>query len=105
MFIKINKEWKEKIYSVPTLKFSKDKEKPLTNTLIKTLKVCIKKRLIINFIFNKVCVVGNPANTNALIASLNAPTIPKENFTALTRLYDLLQINKIFYFILLKRLK
>eukprot|EP00744_Colponema_vietnamica_P007896 GILI01011305.1.p1 GENE.GILI01011305.1~~GILI01011305.1.p1 ORF type:complete len:362 (+),score=130.68 GILI01011305.1:118-1203(+) len=34
----------------------------------------------------KVCVVGNPANTNALIASMNAPTIPKENFTALTRL-------------------
>lgn len=34
----------------------------------------------------KVCVVGNPANTNALICSLNAPSIPKENFTALTRL-------------------
>ena len=34
----------------------------------------------------KVCVVGNPANTNALIASINAPSIPKENFTALTRL-------------------
>lgn len=34
----------------------------------------------------KVCVVGNPANTNALICSKNAPSIPKENFTALTRL-------------------
>lgn len=34
----------------------------------------------------KVCVVGNPANTNALIASKNAPSIPAENFTALTRL-------------------
>jgi len=34
----------------------------------------------------KVCVVGNPANTNALIASHYAPNIPKENFTALTRL-------------------
>lgn len=34
----------------------------------------------------KVCVVGNPANTNALICSMNAPSIPKENFTALTRL-------------------
>ena len=34
----------------------------------------------------KVCVVGNPANTNALIASHYAPSIPKENFTALTRL-------------------
>merc|ERR1712045_469578 len=34
----------------------------------------------------KVCVVGNPANTNALITATNAPSIPKENFTALTRL-------------------
>lgn len=34
----------------------------------------------------KVVVVGNPANTNALICSMNAPNIPKENFTALTRL-------------------
>lgn len=31
-------------------------------------------------------VVGNPANTNALIASHFAPSIPKSNFTALTRL-------------------
>ena len=30
--------------------------------------------------------VGNPANTNALIASHFAPSIPKKNFTALTRL-------------------
>jgi malate dehydrogenase len=34
----------------------------------------------------KVVVVGNPANTNALIAAEHAPSIPKENFTALTRL-------------------
>jgi len=34
----------------------------------------------------KVCVVGNPANTNALITMTNAPSIPRENFTALTRL-------------------
>merc|ERR1712003_204588 len=34
----------------------------------------------------KVLVVGNPANTNALIAQKYAPTIPKENFSALTRL-------------------
>eukprot|EP00743_Colponemidia_sp_Colp-15_P001180 GILK01001297.1.p1 GENE.GILK01001297.1~~GILK01001297.1.p1 ORF type:complete len:373 (-),score=86.46 GILK01001297.1:242-1318(-) len=34
----------------------------------------------------KVLVVGNPANTNAQIASQNAPSIPRENFTALTRL-------------------
>ncbi|RYY37645.1 malate dehydrogenase, partial [archaeon] len=34
----------------------------------------------------KVLVVGNPANTNALIAATFAPSIPKESFTALTRL-------------------
>jgi len=34
----------------------------------------------------KVLVVGNPANTNALIAMACAPSIPRENFTALTRL-------------------
>ncbi len=34
----------------------------------------------------KVLVVGNPANTNALIASHYAPSVPKKNFTALTRL-------------------
>jgi malate dehydrogenase len=34
----------------------------------------------------KVLVVGNPANTNALIASSNAPDIDSGNFTAMTRL-------------------
>ena len=34
----------------------------------------------------KVLVVGNPANTNALIASCNAPDIDPRNFTAMTRL-------------------
>lgn len=34
----------------------------------------------------KVLVVGNPANTNALIVSHYATSIPKENFSALTRL-------------------
>ena len=34
----------------------------------------------------KVCVVGNPANTNALIAAQNAPDLPKSAFTAMTRL-------------------
>ena len=34
----------------------------------------------------KVLVVGNPANTNALIAMHNAPAIPSERFTAMTRL-------------------
>jgi malate dehydrogenase len=34
----------------------------------------------------RVVVVGNPANTNALIAAANAPDVPAERFTALTRL-------------------
>ena len=34
----------------------------------------------------KVTVVGNPANTNCLIAANNAPDIPMENFSAMTRL-------------------
>jgi malate dehydrogenase len=33
-----------------------------------------------------VLVVGNPANTNALIAQRNAPSIPPHHFTAMTRL-------------------
>jgi malate dehydrogenase len=36
----------------------------------------------------KVLVVGNPANTNALIASRSAPNIPAHNFSAMTRLDD-----------------
>ena len=38
----------------------------------------------------KVLVVGNPANTNALICSHYAPSIPKENFSAMTRFETLL---------------
>jgi malate dehydrogenase len=34
----------------------------------------------------KVLVVGNPANTNALIAQRNAPDVPAGRFTAMTRL-------------------
>lgn len=34
----------------------------------------------------KVLVVGNPANTNALIAMKSAPNLPKKNFTAMMRL-------------------
>lgn len=34
----------------------------------------------------KVTVVGNPANTNCLIASANAPDLPSKNFSAMTRL-------------------
>jgi malate dehydrogenase len=43
----------------------------------------------------KVCVVGNPANTNALIASQYAPSIPKKNFTAMTRLDQTRAISQI----------
>src|SRR3954468_2971511 len=34
----------------------------------------------------KVLVVGNPANTNCLIAMSNAPDVPRERFSAMTRL-------------------
>src|SRR3954469_15203179 len=34
----------------------------------------------------KVLVVGNPANTNCLIAMSSAPDVPRERFTAMTRL-------------------
>ena len=34
----------------------------------------------------RVLVVGNPANTNSLIAASNAPDVPKDRFTAMTRL-------------------
>jgi malate dehydrogenase len=34
----------------------------------------------------KVLVVGNPANTNCLIAKIHAPDIPRERFTAMMRL-------------------
>src|ERR687888_2739236 len=34
----------------------------------------------------RVLVVGNPANTNALIARSHAPDVPRERFTAMTRL-------------------
>jgi malate dehydrogenase len=34
----------------------------------------------------RVLVVGNPANTNALLAASHAPDVPRERFTAMTRL-------------------
>ena len=34
----------------------------------------------------KVVVVGNPANTNCMIAASHAKDLPSENFTAMTRL-------------------
>ncbi|PIP80356.1 MAG: malate dehydrogenase [Gammaproteobacteria bacterium CG22_combo_CG10-13_8_21_14_all_40_8] len=44
---------------------------------------------VINEVANKnikICVVGNPANTNAYILAKNAPSINQRNITALTRL-------------------
>jgi len=43
----------------------------------------------------KVLVVGNPANTNALICSDNAPSIPKKNFTAMSRLDQMRALSQI----------
>lgn len=43
----------------------------------------------------KVLVVGNPCNTNALITSTHAPSIPKKNITAMTRLDQLRSIGQI----------
>ena len=43
----------------------------------------------------KVLVVGNPCNTNALITSTYAPSIPKKNITAMTRLDQMRAISQI----------
>lgn len=43
----------------------------------------------------KVLVVGNPCNTNALITSTYAPSIPKKNITAMTRLDQCRAISQI----------
>ncbi len=37
-------------------------------------------------IYLQVLVVGNPANTNCFLAAKSAPSIPKRNFTCMTRL-------------------
>ena len=43
----------------------------------------------------KVFVVGNPCNTNAMIAMNNAPKIPRENFHAMTRLDENRAVNQL----------
>lgn len=52
-------------------------------SIFKTMGTAIEKNANKNI---KVLVVGNPANTNCLVCSEYAPSIPKQNFTALTRL-------------------
>ncbi|KAL1006116.1 hypothetical protein UPYG_G00068050 [Umbra pygmaea] len=60
---------------------------PLLREVIPTDKVEVGfKDLDAAILTVKVLVVGNPANTNCLIASKSAPSIPKENFSCLTRL-------------------
>jgi malate dehydrogenase len=52
-------------------------------------KIFIEQGRALNDVANKnavVLVVGNPCNTNCLIAQANAPNLKKENFHAMTRL-------------------
>lgn len=43
----------------------------------------------------RILVVGNPANTNCLIAMNNAPDVPRERFTAMTRLDHNRAVNQV----------
>lgn len=52
-------------------------------------KIFVQQGKALNDVANpnvKVLVVGNPCNTNCLIAMTNAPKIPRKNFHAMTRL-------------------
>ena len=60
-----------------------------SDLLAKNIKIFQAQGASINRVAKKsvkVLVVGNPANTNALICSRFAPTIPKSQFTSLTQL-------------------
>eukprot|EP01120_Amphizonella_sp_Union-15-10_P001599 TRINITY_DN11757_c0_g1_i1.p1 TRINITY_DN11757_c0_g1~~TRINITY_DN11757_c0_g1_i1.p1 ORF type:complete len:372 (-),score=55.96 TRINITY_DN11757_c0_g1_i1:24-1139(-) len=57
--------------------------------LSKNANIFIEQGKALDTVANKnvrVVVVGNPANTNCMILARHAPSIPKQNFTALTRL-------------------
>ena len=57
--------------------------------LMENAKIFIEQGKALNEVASrnvKVLVVGNPANTNAWIAMKSAPSLPKENFTAMLRL-------------------
>ena len=60
-----------------------------SDLLLENANIFVSQGKIINEVAKKsvkVIVVGNPCNTNALLCQKAAPSIPKENFTALTRL-------------------
>merc|ERR1719402_2174456 len=65
------KEWREKTYLLLTSRFSKHRDRRWISMPKKSVKILV---------------VGNPANTNALMCSHYAPSIPKKNFSAMTRL-------------------
>ena len=52
----------------------------------------------------KIVIVGNPANTNALIMNCNTPKIPNENITSLMKL-DQNRAKSILAISLMKELK
>lgn len=92
----VSKAWKEKIYCTRMWKFSKCRYCFKTIPLLEILDIL---HFIDIFSFCqgdaldkyakktvKVLVVGNPANTNAFICAKYAPSLPKENFSAMTRL-------------------
>ncbi len=57
--------------------------------LMENAKIFIEQGRALNEVASrnvKVLVVGNPANTNAYIAMKSAPSLPKQNFTAMLRL-------------------
>jgi malate dehydrogenase len=57
--------------------------------LMENAKIFIEQGKALNDVASrnvKVLVVGNPANTNAYIAMKSAPSLPKQNFTAMLRL-------------------
>ena len=60
-----------------------------SDLLIDNGKIFVDQGKVIDKVAKKnvnVVVVGNPCNTNALLCMKAAPSIPKKNFTALTRL-------------------
>src|SRR5919198_15086 len=57
-----------------------------TNVTVTGAAGAIGHGLLFRIEIGQVLVVGNPANTNCLIAMSNAPDVPRERFSAMTRL-------------------